>query len=173
LSLDKNAIGSLDKALSLKLASLSVDTINEKTSGSGVTIDSALNKDGVVPSRAIIFSGSGITHGGSGPGYIGLDTIVTADEAEALIPIPVSGTFKNLYVNLAVAPGAGKTRTLTLRVGGADQALTVTISNTDTTGNDVTHTVAVSAGDLICIGYTSTGTPATSEMKFGLEFEPS
>jgi len=45
LSLDKNAIGSLDKALNLKLASLSVDTINEKTSASGVTIDGVKLKD--------------------------------------------------------------------------------------------------------------------------------
>jgi len=48
MSLNKTGFGSIDKTINLKLASLYTDTIYEKTSGSGVTIDGALLKDSLV-----------------------------------------------------------------------------------------------------------------------------
>lgn len=64
--------------------------------------------------------------------------------------ISSAGTMKNLYVELAVAPGVGQTITIKLRKNGADTALTVTISGTATTGSDTSNTVAVVAGDRLC-----------------------
>lgn len=59
---------------------------------------------------------------------------------------PPSYDFKKLYVRLATAPGTGRNRTLTMEDNGADTTLAVTISDTNTTGNDTTHTVTMSGG---------------------------
>ena len=73
--------------------------------------------------------------------------------------IATAGIIDNLFIELETAPGEGKSYIFTLRVNGAPSALTVTISNTDTTGNDIIHSVSVSAGDSICIEAAPSGTP--------------
>lgn len=75
---------------------------------------------------------------------------------------------KKLYVKLAVAPNTGKSRTFCLRDNGADTALTLTISDAATTGNDTTHTVTYSGVGKGDIATTPSGTPdASSEVKLG------
>lgn len=62
---------------------------------------------------------------------------------------PPAYDFKKLYVKLATAPGiaaSGKSRTVTLTDSGAATALTTTILETATTGNDTTHTITHSGG---------------------------
>jgi hypothetical protein len=84
--------------------------------------------------------------------------------------ISAPGTIKNLYINLSAAPGSGKSRAFTLYVNGSATAVTQTISDTATTGNDTTHTAAVVAGDTISILHTPTGTPATANAHWGFSF---
>lgn len=77
-------------------------------------------------------------------------------------PVTYTQEIRNLYVKLGTAPGGGETVVITLRKNGSNQTLSVTISGTDTTGNDTTHTFTVAAGDELSIGVTTSGggTPA-------------
>lgn len=79
--------------------------------------------------------------------------------------VPTAGSFSEFRVKLAAAPGtggSGKSVTFTLYVNDAPTALTVTISETATTGADITHSVAVVAGDKVYIKCTTANTPTTS-----------
>lgn len=90
-------------------------------------------------------------------------------EIGATIVMPFSATLKNFYVTLDVAPGAGNSWTLTIRKNQASTALTITISGSDDTGNDTTHTVSVAAGDKISILITATGSPSPSGAQWGFQ----
>lgn len=82
-----------------------------------------------------------------------------------------TGTVSSLYVSLGTAPGAGKTRTFTLRKNGVDTALTCSISETSTTGNDTSNSVSVTAGDILTIGVTSTAASTNAgTASFSLKF---
>jgi len=75
---------------------------------------------------------------------------------------PTDGTFTNLLITLAGAPGTGKSWTFTVRKNGVDTALSVVISDTATTGRDTTHSVAVAPGDLLSLKSVPSGTPSAS-----------
>jgi len=63
-----------------------------------------------------------------------------------------AGTLSDFYVSLSADPGnSPEAYRLTLRLNGASQTLTVTITADSTTGNDTANSVAVVAGDLINI----------------------
>lgn len=82
-----------------------------------------------------------------------------------------SGTIKNLHILLDTAPGAGKSRTFTLRVNEADTTLTCTISDDETTGNDTSHEVTVSASDRVTLKCNPSGTPADCYAYWGATFK--
>ncbi len=85
---------------------------------------------------------------------------------------PIAGTIRNLRWGLAVAPGVGKSRTLTVYVNGSATIITSQISGTDTVGSDLTHEVSVNAGDYIILHFENAGTPAAcSQCYWGLEFD--
>lgn len=93
-------------------------------------------------------------------------TIVQA-ATEPPVQYPVhrgSGTARNMACRLDVAPGAGTSNIFTLRVNAASPAngLVCTISNTAVSCSDTSHTVSLSAGDLINLQRTTSGTPALS-----------
>lgn len=92
--------------------------------------------------------------------------------ATEAFPVSPAGTFRDFYVSLPVAPGVGKTRTLELWKNGASTGVTVTISDTATTGSDTTNTISVSAGDVFAVKHTDSGTPASSAVLYGVEFDP-
>lgn len=95
-------------------------------------------------------------------------------EAFTLIPIAVSGTFRNFRVKLPAAPGSGVTRTFTVRKNAVDTALVVTISGTSQTlGSDTSNDVTFAAGDTISIKHVVTGGTAAAATTggFSLEFE--
>lgn len=92
-------------------------------------------------------------------------------ETDFVCVVPTGGTIKKLYVALATAPTVGSSRTFTLMLNGAATALTVTISGTDTTGNDTTHTFAVVAGDKLTMRSEGAVTPAaTVNVRWGSVF---
>lgn len=85
--------------------------------------------------------------------------------------LPTGGaTWKinTLMVEFSTAPGAGNTRTLTLREDGASTGLAVTISETDTTGTDSVGSVAINGSELLTILENQTGTPSGTGKRFAL-----
>jgi len=84
----------------------------------------------------------------------------------------VAGDISFMRVKLTTAPGAGITRTYTLRKNGADTGLTVAIADSATEGT-VSSTVSFSPGDDVTIGLVNTGgTPATSHAGIVLTWNP-
>lgn len=91
-------------------------------------------------------------------------------ESHNYMVIPTSGTIKKLRVELDGAPGAGKSYKFTLFLDGVAASLTVTISDTDTSGNDSANTVSVSAGQTVSIEVVPTGTPTAVDDQFTMVF---
>ncbi len=78
---------------------------------------------------------------------------------------------KKLHVLLSAAPDVGKSYTFTLRKPGNGQAdgnLVVTITGDATTGNDVTHTDAISDDDYIDLKATPANTPNVADAYWGV-----
>lgn len=102
---------------------------------------------------------------GTNPNYQSISTNNSSSydspEVNVQTPVAVSGTFDYFRVKCQSAPGTGTTVTWTLRVNGVDTALTVTISGTNKTGTDTTHSVTVNAGDLVNWKITYTGSPSS------------
>ena len=117
-----------------------------------------------------IFGGSGGSNlGASSTHYVGVG-VTNTNEAVSQVPAPRSGTLGNLYVKLGNSPGTGKSYAFTVRVGGSDQTITITVSDSATTGSDTSHTVSVAAGDLICIKSAPTGTPTAVTMNWSMTY---
>lgn len=77
--------------------------------------------------------------------------------------ISAPGTIDSLYVELTADPGtAPDAYRFTLRKNGADTTLTCTITANDVAGSDVAHSVAVVAGDVICIQAEALNTPSAT-----------
>lgn len=66
-------------------------------------------------------------------------------------PVPHALTLDFLRVKVATAPGSGKNLVIVVLKNGTATALTCTISGTNTTAQDLTHTVSYSAGDTITL----------------------
>lgn len=97
----------------------------------------------------------------------------TAAEAAAELKIPIarSGIVRNLYVKMATAPAGAVVDTITIRKGGADQALTCTVTAAATTGNDTTNSFAVVAGDELSVKYVSGGGSTAANVIVSFEYE--
>lgn len=84
----------------------------------------------------------------------------TETNVQAVIASP--GVISNLAVNVATAPGSGKSWAMTVYKNGSATALTCTISDTNTQAQDATHNFSVVAGDRLTIQSTPSGTPTGS-----------
>lgn len=82
----------------------------------------------------------------------------------------LDGVFR---VSLEAAPGVGNSRTFTLYKNDNPTAITVTISGTDTTGQDSAHSVDVSSGDHLYLLTAVTGTPTAARLRFSLTLDSS
>jgi hypothetical protein len=90
--------------------------------------------------------------------YPGVTSALSA--SEIFMPMFRKCIMQRFVVNLATAPGAGKTDTFTIRKNGADTGLTVSISNTSLTGSTSGISVSFAAGDtysLKVVGAIATG----------------
>lgn len=76
-------------------------------------------------------------------------------------------TLKNLYVYLSVAPGAGKSYTIGVRVNGTTR-LSVAIADANQTGSDLVNTWDVADYDNLNAISTPAGAPAASLVHWGL-----
>lgn len=99
--------------------------------------------------RRQINFGTGATVAAGATVYMAIGIFNSATEGQANGVVPYALTAKNLYVKALAAPVGVETFVYTLRKNGSDTALTVTITGSNTTGNDTTHTVSFAAGDLI------------------------
>lgn len=84
--------------------------------------------------------------------------LLSATESAVQVVIPVSMRVFHWRVSLSSAPGAGTSRTFTIRVNGSNTSATITISDTNTTGT-WTGTLDLSAGDLVAVSSTVTNVP--------------
>lgn len=73
----------------------------------------------------------------------------------------------NLAVELNIPPGAGDSRTFTIRGNLADTAVTCTISGLTNSCNSGALTDTISGSASFALEVTSTGTPGASEVAFG------
>lgn len=78
-----------------------------------------------------------------------------------------SCVLKKLYILLSVAPGAGNSYTFSTRVAGADGNLSVTISDTNTTGNDTVNTDSISDSDYTSLKCVPDSTPDAADAYWG------
>ena len=95
-----------------------------------------------------ILSGKILNYSTTAARYCALDTGGNAQVSEAYSAgiVAKAGTLKNLRINISAAPGAGDSFIYTVYKNGSSTALTVTIADTNTTGYDDVHEVAVVAG---------------------------
>jgi hypothetical protein len=83
---------------------------------------------------------------------------------ENLVRIVMTRTaiLRRLFVTLNTAPSVGDTRTFTVRVNGANTALTVSLTGAATTASDVATLIPVVANDLVTVQHTIAGAPTAS-----------
>lgn len=80
-----------------------------------------------------------------------------------------SGTFQGFYVRRNAAPGTGASVTYTLVQNGVNTGITCTISDTNTTAQDITDSVSYVPGDVFSVNIQPTGTVATSNVSYQLD----
>lgn len=164
------------------------DNSNTVTFAAGDTMSLQCNATGTLPTQTYIrwsmrqeatdlygvLTGTATSSGVAAVNYLGLfgQSTFTTTESDFQAPIPCAGTFKNLYVVLSGSPGTGKNYIITVRKNGVDTALTTTIADSATTGNDITHSFTVAAGDKVTIAVTPTGTPTARNLRIGMSFDP-
>jgi hypothetical protein len=127
----------------------------------------------VVGQSLVMSSTGGFNIGNVDTNYLALNdgSVTSTTESNTSNIMPTAGTISDMYLLLSAAPGAGKTRVFTLYKNGAPTTITATISGAAaTTGNDITHSVAVVAGDTVSLESDPNGTPSSSQLRFGFKF---
>ena len=80
------------------------------------------------------------------------------------------GVLTDLKITLDAQPGGGKSYTFVLYQNNNPTSMSVTISGTDTTGEDITHSVQVDNGDILQFVCTPSGTPAAARVRNSIVF---
>jgi len=86
----------------------------------------------------------------------------TSDGRHNIVKLPFAVRASGFQANFTNAPTAGKSWTCDLRKNGSAVKSTVTISDSETTEQDVTHTDDFAAGDTMGAVCTAAGGPSTS-----------
>lgn len=123
--------------------------------------------DSFVTYSTISASGSGVRTDYSGVQGMALpsETVITKVNQ----CMPCAGTFDRLYVNTIF--NSVTTITYTLFVNGVATALTAPVI-ASTTGNDLTHSVAVVAGDLVAMQIVGLAGSNPETERYGMRFRP-
>lgn len=93
-----------------------------------------------------------------------------ASQSESLHKFSPAGKIKHLRIKLSVAPGAGESRTFEYYKGVTATGVSVTISGTDTTGEDLSNTYTVAAGTNLYIKMTSTAGATLTTVRWSSMF---
>ncbi len=83
-------------------------------------------------------------------------------ESDAANLSPTTFSLRKLFVTTDVAPGAGKSRTCAVRLGGVTQSLSAAIADTNVAANDGSNSASIVAGDIVNFINTPAGTPAAN-----------
>jgi len=102
----------------------------------------------------------------------GSDYPWNSGSAAALQVLPTSGTFSNLRAHLPTAPGSGNSVAFTVVKSDVDQALTCTISGTNTSCADTTNSFTISAGEDVVLRASPTSSPTASAPNWTVKFTP-
>lgn len=92
----------------------------------------------------------------------------TANEVEAGVAVP-SGTARKLVVSLSVAPGGGRSVTITVRKNEVNTALSCTVAEANLTCSDIADSVVFGDGDRLSILYTDVGV-TSGRIRLGFEY---
>jgi hypothetical protein len=114
--------------------------------------------------------GAGNTLSGTATINIPIDGGGTSSGMGAMMISAIAGTLQNFRVKLGTAPGTGLTRTITIYNQSGASTIVVTISDANTTGTDLVHTLAVAAGDQLYVKSEVSASLAASEVYFTIEF---
>src|SRR5262249_13351880 len=79
-------------------------------------------------------------------------------------------TISKFYIRLSGNPSNGRSYAFTVRINGADTTVTCSVADAATSCSDLTHSVAVSAGDLIAIHAVGTANPTARTMVWSAVF---
>ncbi len=144
------------------------DTTNSQRVLAGDTFKINLNKHGATP---VVIAGIGLEFTPDGGGAIigsdpALGTVPAAttqyrslfgtlvqSEAGCQVPMPFPATFKTFWLRTKTAQGGGGDLVVNLRKNLAPTTALITVPASAPAGNfnDITHEVALAAGDLICL----------------------
>jgi hypothetical protein len=92
----------------------------------------------------------------------------TTNEVEAGVVVP-SGTARKLVVSLSVAPGGGRSVTITVRKNEANTSLGCMVAEANLTCTDLSDSVTFSDGDRLSIHYTDVGV-TVGRIRVGFEY---
>lgn len=152
------------------------DLISFKIVPSGTPVSVSLRAFSIFNSLtggdSVILSSSGVHTHSTSTDFALSGRIITSQAFGNSSASPTSGSIRNLYIKLQTAPGSGKSRTFELNLNGASSALTCTVSDTNTTCNDTTHSVSIIQGSVLKIVETATNSPANTTAAMGLSFAP-
>lgn len=90
--------------------------------------------------------------------------------------IPKAGFLRGLYAHAGTAPGGATTVVMTVRKGAAggamaDTTITCTLTGAAVDVNDVAHSVAVAAGDRVCVKSVTLAAAAAADLVLSLIYE--
>lgn len=112
-------------------------------------------------------STSATNYGGFRSSFVGTND----QNVRAISSLP--GLFEGMYASVVTAPDTGggtQSWTMTLQLNGADTEIACTISEAQTSCEDITHTITVAAGDNFSIKVVPSGTPASALLRYGTIF---
>lgn len=109
-----------------------------------------------IPLMSLVIAASHATNQRWFPVAAGGNYVIAVDTART--PSPISGAISNLQIKTTPALTTGS-YTVVLMVNGSASTLTATVSAGGSTASDTTHTVNVSAGDLLEWRLTPSSTP--------------
>lgn len=97
----------------------------------------------------------------------------TMSKAEGVVaqPIPYSGTLRRLVVATNASPGSGKSYSLTLRVNGADTAVTCQITGVNQACSDLARTTQIVVGQTYSLKIVGSSGSAATLINYGLELD--
>jgi hypothetical protein len=120
-----------------------------------------------------VWTGNGVIATNASDSYVAYgENLISGTEGDVQMPFPVGGTMHGLHVYLTTAPGVGASWTLTVDVNGTPSALTCIISGAVQTSCTDSSNVVISAGDLIDLDVTPTGSPALARLGWAATVTP-
>ncbi len=137
--------------------------LNTITTSAGLVDSTKLS----VPIKCVVFCVASAGPSGNTV-YFGPTVASNITETVVFGHLPYGGTVKNLYV--ATSAAVAQNTTLYLRINAANSAVVVGILSGQSSGSDVTHSAAVTAGQSLTVSAQSAGDEATGKT-FYISFE--